>query len=125
MCIIKTLVFLVSLIAGVGVRGIATLSMPVKLYDDISVWREVSRKAFAKETDCAVHLPRLLSLSVSLIFLSETWIDPVIEECIATRRVRAVGKGFGGRKIKMPGILKASCGYYTHSGIQSSNPRVV
>lgn len=102
-----------------------TLSMPVKLYDDISVWREVSRKALAKETDSAAHLLRLLSLSMSLLFLSETWIDPGREECIATRRVRALGKGFGGRKIKVPGILRASYGYYTNSGIPPSDPRVV
>lgn len=80
-----------------------TLSTPVKLHDDISVWREASRKALAKETDSAAHLPGLLSLSMSLLFLSATWIDDGMEECLTTRRVRALGEGLGGRKIKCLG----------------------
>lgn len=102
-----------------------TLSTPIKLYDDISVWREASRKALAKETDSTAHLPGLLSLSRSLLFLSETWIDAGMEECLATRRVRVLGDGLGGRKIKVPGILRASCGCYTHSGILPPDPCVV
>lgn len=69
--VITMLVFLASLAARVGVRGIETLSVPVKLSGDISVGKEASRETLARETDSAAHLPGLLILALSWVsFLS-------------------------------------------------------
>lgn len=94
--IIKILVFLASLAARVGVRGIVTLSMPVKMYGDISVWKEASRKTLARETDSAAHLPGLLTLALSWVSSLSLWnMDEILEmkPYLATMRGRGGASG--------------------------------
>lgn len=71
-----------------------TLSTPAKMCDDVSVWKEASRKTLAKGTDSAAHLPGLLTFVLPHVSShSLVTVDEVlqVEQCLTTMRLRALG----------------------------------